>query len=576
MRKENKKHTTIPLAACLPAASDANDANDDDDDTARETVARALDALACASNEVCADVERRVDRLVAKAMEMDERVHACERKIANAQRRRRTGNNGAQSTTTQTMTTKTGHEGGEVLVLESSRKYVLVSDEDDDETETETVDDGKTGGERRPMYYDETTRNALQRANENKPKRRAFKDVERMATNARRYGESARALARSFAKKQGKAGREDGAEPKTKDIGDKDNGSQFSQYVIVAKNIASYDRTSLADMMPAKTAFYDCEELRFGGKGKDKRNAPGEEVTEDGNKEEGLRDNFAEKLLLSSPPPKSIAPPVMRSVRMPGAAENASTSTLGANDDGEASMSAKKSLESAFSFRPKASEAPVVVFPKTLPSPTPLTRKNAAGEQNRQVDGASDLYEFTLTSDNPYSPSAFLRDPRRRKAQSSASKKKKGESIPSTLTSRKISVRNNSDSSSNITINNRDAQLSSSSPPPPPPPQSAKQYMPPRVADDGGRGALMEAIRKGAKLRKVNASTDENAPRRSPVANTNDNDNSVASTTKTGTGETIKPATSRGSAQMSMMEELASQLQRRRSTVISSQKKSTK
>ena len=572
MMKENKKKhaTTIPLAACLPAASDAND------DTARETIARALDALACASNEVCADVERRVDRLVAKAMEMDERVHVCERKIANAQRRRRrTGNNGAQSTTT-TMTTKTGHEGGEVLVLESSRKYVLVSDEDDDETET--VDDGKTGGERRPMYYDETTRNALQRANENKPKRRAFKDVERMATNARRYGESARALARSFAKKQGKAGRADGAEPKTKDIGDKDNGSQFSQYVKVATNIASYDRTSLADMMPAKTAFYDCEELRFGGKGKDKRNAPGEEVTEDGNKEEGLRDEFAEKLLLSSPPPKSIAPPVMRSVRMPGAAENASTSTLGANDDGEASMSAKKSLESAFSFRPKASEAPFVVFPEMLPSPpTPLTRKNAAGEQNRQkIDGASDLYEFTLTSENPYSPSAFLRDPRRRKAQSSASKKKKGESIPSTLTSRKSSVRNNSDSSSNVTINNRDAQLSSSSPPPPPPPPSAKQDMPPRVADDGGRGALMEAIRKGAKLRKVNASTDENAPRRSPVANTNDNDNSVASTTKTGTGETIKPATSRGSAQMSMMEELASQLQRRRSTVISSQKKSTK
>ena len=571
MMKENKKKhaTTIPLAACLPATSDAND---DDTDT-RETIARALDALACASNEVCADVERRVDRLVAKAMEMDERVHACERKIANAQRRRRrTGNNRAQSTTT---TTKTGHEGGEVLVLESSRKYVLVSDEDDDETET--VDDGKTGGERRPMYYDETTRNALQRANENKPKRRAFKDVERMATNARRYGESARALARSFAKKQGKAGRADGAEPKTKDIGDKDNGSQFSQYVKVATNIASYDRTSLADMMPAKTAFYDCEELRFGGKGKDKRNAPGEEVTEDGNKEEGLRDEFAEKLLLSSPPPKSIAPPVMRSVRMPGAAENASTSTLGANDDGEASMSAKKSLESAFSFRPKASEAPFVVFPEMLPSPTPLTRKNAAGEQNRQkIDGASDLYEFTLTSENPYSPSAFLRDPRRRKAQSSASKKKKGESIPSTLTSRKSSVRNNSDSSSNVTINNRDAQLSSSSPPPPPPPPSAKQDMPPRVADDGGRGALMEAIRKGAKLRKVNASTDENAPRRSPVANTNDNDNSVASTTKTGTGETIKPATSRGSAQMSMMEELASQLQRRRSTVISSQKKSTK
>lgn len=570
MMKENKKKhtTTIPLAACLPAASDAND----DTDT-RETIARALDALACASNEVCADVERRVDRLVAKAMEMDERVHACERKIANAQRRRRrTGNNGAQSTTT---TTKTGHEGGEVLVLESSRKYVLVSDEDDDETET--VDDGKTGGERRPMYYDETTRNALQRANENKPKRRAFKDVERMATNARRYGESARALARSFAKKQGKAGRADGAEPKTKDIGDKDNGSQFSQYVKGATNIASYDRTSLADMMPAKTAFYDCEELRFGGKGKDKRNAPGEEVTEDGNKEEGLRDEFAEKLLLSSPPPKSIAPPVMRSVRMPGAAENASTSTLGANDDGEASMSAKKSLESAFSFRPKASEAPVVVFPETLPSPTPLTRKNAAREQNRQkIDGASDLYEFTLTSENPYSPSAFLRDPRRRKAQSSVSKKKKGESIPSTLTSRKSSVRNNSDSSSNVTINNRDAQLSSSSPPPPPPPPSAKQDMPPRVADDGGRGALMEAIRKGAKLRKVNASTDENAPRRSPVANTNDNDNSVASTTKTGTEGTIKPATSRGSAQMSMMEELASQLQRRRSTVISSQKKSTK
>ena len=41
MKENKKKHaTTIPLAACLPAASDAND---DDTDT-RETIARALDA----------------------------------------------------------------------------------------------------------------------------------------------------------------------------------------------------------------------------------------------------------------------------------------------------------------------------------------------------------------------------------------------------------------------------------------------------------------------------------------------------------------------------------------------------
>ena len=94
-----------------------------------------------------------------------------------------------------------------MLVLESSRKYVLVSDEDDDETRRLTTE--RRGARDVRCITTKRRGNALQRANENKPKRRAFKDVERMATNARRYGESARALARSF-EKQGKAGRADG------------------------------------------------------------------------------------------------------------------------------------------------------------------------------------------------------------------------------------------------------------------------------------------------------------------------------------------------------------------------------
>jgi len=326
---------------------------------------------------------------------------------------------------------------------------------------------------------------------------------------------------------------------------------------------------SLADVMPAKTAFYDCEALRFRGKAKDGdgENEEEEEVSRDGNeKVEDLSDGFAKKLLLSSPPPKSIVPPeIVRSVRMPDADANTNTSTSGENDDGGDAnvVSAKKSLESVFSFRPKASEAPVVVFPGTLPSPIPSASKSATGEQRKEGFGGSDVYEFTLTSENPYSPSAFLRNPQKKKAPSSRKKKKS-----STPTSQKSSVRSSNNS---IIAINRQAPSSSPSPPPPPPPASnnSRQEVPSPAADDGGRGALMEAIRRGAKLRKVSVSTERDAPRASNASGVDDTtDNSAAEGDKAKTAN----ASRGGSAQMMMMEELANQLRRRRSTVVSSQK----
>ena len=80
----------------------------------------------------------------------------------------------------------------------------------------------------------------------------------------------------------------------------------------------------------------------------------------------------------------------------------------------------------------------------------------------------------------------------------------------------------------------------------------------------------MEAIRRGAKLRKVSVSTERNAPRASNTCDVDDTtDNSAAEGDKAKTANVSRG----GSAQMRMMEELANQLRRRRSTVVSSQKK---
>jgi hypothetical protein len=359
------------------------------------------------------------------------------------------------------------------------------------------------------------------------------------------------------------------------------DGGGRNEFVVDAKRILRR-RGSLADVVPAKTAFYDCEALRFGGKGKGgegdalekekEKEKEEEEVWKDGNEAEELSDGFAKKLFLSSPPPKSIAIPeeFVRSARTRDAdVNNARTSAAG----DEESVSAKKSLESVFSFRPKASDAPVVVFPGTLPSPGPSASKKDTGEKSKEGDGGTDLYEFTLTSENPYSPSAFLRNPPTRTTRNAQPpKKKKGGGSASALTSQKRSVGTSSNSSNDNV--NRPAPASVPAPPPPPPPSNtSRQKMPSLAAGDDGRGALMEAIRRGANLRKVSVSTDQDKkPRKSNA--TSDTDDK----TKTGAGERTKKTAadaSRGGAQMSMMEELASQLQRRRSTVVSSQKDST-
>ena len=357
------------------------------------------------------------------------------------------------------------------------------------------------------------------------------------------------------------------------------DGRERNEFVVDAKRIIRR-RGSLADVVPAKTAFYDCEALRFGGKGKggdgdaleEEKEKEKEKIWKDGNEAEELSDGFAKKLFLSSPPPKSIAIPeeFVRSARTRDAdVNNASTSAAG----DEESVSAKKSLESVFSFRPKASDAPVVVFPGTLPSPGPSASKKDTGEKSKEGDGGTDLYEFTLTSENPYSPSAFLRNPPTRTTRNAQPpKKKKGGGSASALTSQKRSVGTSSNRSNDNV--NRPAPASVPAPPPPPPPSNtSRQKMPSLAAGDDGRGALMEAIRRGANLRKVSVSTDQDKKPRKSNATSDTGDK-----TKTGAGERTKKtaaAASRGGAQMSMMEELASQLQRRRSTVVSSQKDST-
>ena len=562
--KEEKKTFEIPLASVVSSASSGVGAGSKTNDSVRsndsyESILQSLRAVADASDEIFGNVEKEIDRLVSKALEMDGRVRRCERKIAEAQRKYYDCNNNNNSG-------NVGGEGGEedLLVLESSRKYVVVADDEEDGAKQRTTT-------RRMMYYDDEVRNAIQRANENRPKRRAFKDVENMAMRARCYGESARALARSLMKGDGKSALGE-SEADHERLDREDNASSRKLGGNRAHVRLMNRKGSLADVMPAKTAFYDCEALRFRGKAKDGDGEnEEEEVSRDGNeKVEDLSDGFAKKLLLSSPPPKSIVPPeIVRSVRMPDADVNTNTSTSGENDDGGDAnvVSAKKSLESVFSFRPKASEAPVVVFPGTLPSPIPSASKSATGEQRKEGFGGSDVYEFTLTSENPYSPSAFLRNPQKKKAPSSRKKKKS-----STPTSQKSSVRSSNNS---IIAINRQAPSSSPSPPPPPPPpppasNNSRQEVPSPAADDGGRGALMEAIRRGAKLRKVSVSTERDAPRASNASGVDDTtDNSAAEGDKAKTAN----ASRGGSAQMMMMEELANQLRRRRSTVVSSQKK---
>ncbi len=542
--------TTIPLAVCLPAAQrtrtrttfeKSNDkkknAKDEENETvfsassANETILCALQQVSKISDKMCKDLEREMDGVLLKLLEMDERVQKCEKKVKNAQR----------------------IKDDSLLVVESSREYPFGVVEKSWR---------KSGAGMSWCRYDDTVREALRKANEKRPKRRAFKDLERMAQEARRYGDRARALARSLMKG-----------------GD---GGERNEFVVDAKRIIRR-RGSLADVVPAKTTFYDCEALRFGGKGKGGdgdaleeekvKEEEEEKIWKDGNEAEELRDGFAKKLFLSSPPPKSIAIPeeFVRSARTRDAdVNNASTSAAG----DEESVSAKRSLESVFSFRPKASDAPVVVFPGTLPSPGPSASKKDTGEKSKEGDGGTDLYEFTLTSENPYSPSAFLRNPPTRTTRRNAQppKKKKGGGSASALTSQKRSVGTSSNSSNDNV--NRPAPSSVPAPPPPPPPSNtSRQTMPSPAAGDDGRGALMEAIRRGANLRKVSVSTDQDKkPRKSNA--TSDTDDK----TKTGAGERTKKTAadaSRGGAQMSMMEELASQLQRRRSTVVSSQKDST-
>ena len=559
---EEKKTFEIPLASVVFFASSGVGVGSKTNNSVRsndsyESILQSLRAVADASDEIFGNVEKEIDRLVSKALEMDGRVRRCERKIAEAQRKYYDRNNNNNNNNNSG---NVGGEGGEedLLVLESSRKYVVVADDEEDGAKQRTTT-------RRMMYYDDDVRNAIQRANENRPKRRAFKDVENMAMRARRYGESARALARSLMKGDGRSALGE-SEADRERLDREDNASSRKLGGNRAHVRLMNRKGSLADVMPAKTAFYDCEALRFGRKAKDGdgENEEEEEVSRDGNeKVEDLSDGFAKKLLLSSPPPKSIVPPeIVRSVRMPDAEVNTNTSTSGENDDGGDAnvMSAKKSLESVFSFRPKASEAPVVVFPGTLPSPIPSASKSATGEQRKEGFGGSDVYEFTLTSENPYSPSAFLRNPHKKKAPSSRKKKS------STPTSQKSSVR--SSNNGTIAINR---QAPSSSPfPPPPASNNSREEVPSPAADDGGRGALMEAIRRGAKLRKVSVSTERDAPRASNASGVDDTtDYSAAEGDKAKTANALRG----GSAQMIMMEELANQLRRRRSTVVSSQKK---
>ena len=99
--------TTIPLAVCLPAAQrtrttsfppksttekkNANDEENDDEtvfsaSSANETILCALEQVSKISDKMCKDLEREMDGVLLKLLEMDARVQKCEKKVKNAQR----------------------------------------------------------------------------------------------------------------------------------------------------------------------------------------------------------------------------------------------------------------------------------------------------------------------------------------------------------------------------------------------------------------------------------------------------------------------------------------------------------
>ena len=115
--------TTIPLAVCLPAArrtrtrttfeksndkkKNAKDEENDDEtvfsaSSANETILCALEQVSKISDKMCKDLEREMDGVLLKLLEMDERVQKCEKKVKNAQRIK---------------------EDSLLLVVESSREY---------------------------------------------------------------------------------------------------------------------------------------------------------------------------------------------------------------------------------------------------------------------------------------------------------------------------------------------------------------------------------------------------------------------------------------------------------------------
>ena len=105
MNTNDDLFTTIPLAVCLPAArttrtrttfEKSNDkkknAKDEENETvfsassANETILCALEQVSKISDKMCKDLEREMDGVLLKLLEMDERVQKCEKKVKNAQR----------------------------------------------------------------------------------------------------------------------------------------------------------------------------------------------------------------------------------------------------------------------------------------------------------------------------------------------------------------------------------------------------------------------------------------------------------------------------------------------------------
>ena len=199
-----------------------------DDELLRRALSKLLEKYEKARN-VRAEIDTKREALMRRTMACDERVKKCEKMIEIMQR---SSERNLVVLSNRCLTTTIGVEEGEREERGRGGRVGLDYDYDfNDDLLT------KMNG----TIYDEDFRKQLGEVHRDRAKRRAIKDVEESAKRARRYGELALSLARELME----------ARPR--------NMTTYHRGLFEERD--NKTSSSLVDVMPVRTAFYDCEEL---------------------------------------------------------------------------------------------------------------------------------------------------------------------------------------------------------------------------------------------------------------------------------------------------------------------------